>query len=198
MTVIDGHIVISKKTYIWSSRTEEWKQAPYLPSRACRGALVPGSGGSSAFWIGGKFNWKLGENSLISSIFKFRCWSANIDDCHWQLLDQHLKTAREDFVALMIPSELVTCDNAPPNLDQCFHEALFTIADGICDDESNTEPCLFDGGDCCRSEIVDFFCVDCICQNDGLKHSIMTTTQQVTQSKLCDTTFFSRTVFFGT
>ena len=35
--------------------------------------------------------------------------------------------------------------------------------DGYCDDGNNNEGCLFDGGDCCGSDINLDYCTECIC-----------------------------------
>ncbi len=183
---------VYKNTYIWSSNTETWKKGPYLPSRFCCGAAISSWDQSSMFLVGGRFNIKIGQEGLLSTIYKFRCWSSNIGDCHWQLLDQQLKTPRDDFVAIMIPSELVTCGNLSSNLDQCFQEDQMLIGDGICDDKSNIDECFFDGGDCCLTEIVAFFCTDCICQEDSMKRPTKAPTENSlpTFPKTCDLPFY--------
>ncbi len=50
------------------------------------------------------------------------------------------------------------------------------VGDGICDDETNTEECLFDNGDCCEDNIKDRFCDLCICHETGLRHDPTPTT----------------------
>ncbi len=40
------------------------------------------------------------------------------------------------------------------------------IGDGICDDVSNIDRCLFDGGDCCESKKDTLFCSSCTCKID--------------------------------
>ena len=37
------------------------------------------------------------------------------------------------------------------------------IGDGYCNDETNTQQCNFDGGDCCGSCIISDFCTNCSC-----------------------------------
>ena len=37
------------------------------------------------------------------------------------------------------------------------------IGDGICDDESNVYECDFDGGDCCATNSIMDFCLQCQC-----------------------------------
>ncbi len=44
----------------------------------------------------------------------------------------------------------------------------FMIQDGVCDDMTNHEACLFDGGDCCGDYVVTSVCVECICYQNGL------------------------------
>ena len=40
------------------------------------------------------------------------------------------------------------------------------VGDGICDDNTNTPECAFDGGDCCRKDTVKDLCTDCKCHLD--------------------------------
>ncbi len=42
----------------------------------------------------------------------------------------------------------------------------YLIGDGDCNDVTNTERCLFDGGDCCkdRSKKTSDLCLDCNCK----------------------------------
>ena len=46
---------------------------------------------------------------------------------------------------------------------------LFT--NGECDDESNTEECFFDFGDCCKFQIYIGECTNCICHEDNTRHT---------------------------
>ncbi len=39
------------------------------------------------------------------------------------------------------------------------------IGDGLCDDATNVEECLFDGGDCCKADTGYFHCTLCECLN---------------------------------
>ncbi len=132
-----------------------------------------------------------GDDGLLTTIYKFRCWSSSIGDCHWQLLDQELEAPREEFVALMVPSDMIDCEDEVSGLEKCFHENRMLIHDGICDDIANTHDCLFDGGDCCRPEIIAYFCGRCICQDDSEQHPVIITTGMedlITVSKSCDYT----------
>ena len=36
-------------------------------------------------------------------------------------------------------------------------------ADGYCDDINNNEACFFDGGDCCGSNVDEYYCDICQC-----------------------------------
>jgi hypothetical protein len=47
------------------------------------------------------------------------------------------------------------------------------IDDGICDDESNTEPCQYDGGDCCLVDhTITSVCTICLCHETGLYYTL--------------------------
>ena len=46
---------------------------------------------------------------------------------------------------------------------------LFT--NGECDDETNTEECFFDFGDCCKFQIFVGECTNCICHEDNTRHT---------------------------
>ena len=56
------------------------------------------------------------------------------------------------------------------------------INDGYCDDVTNTEECLYDGGDCCLEEISNQFCTTCFCHQDGSYHDSVQTTIYSTTS----------------
>jgi hypothetical protein len=43
------------------------------------------------------------------------------------------------------------------------------IDDGVCDDETNTESCQFDGGDCCLDNGAMTSCTICICHETGIQ-----------------------------
>ncbi len=58
----------------------------------------------------------------------------------------------------------------------------FMMRDGVCDEFTNTEECLFDGGDCCldRSKIDTSMCRDCTCRttvNHGNLRTIFKTSE---------------------
>ena len=48
----------------------------------------------------------------------------------------------------------------------CEIDAPIWIGDGNCDDETNNEDCLFDGGDCCGPNVNKDFCTLCVCYED--------------------------------
>ena len=52
--------------------------------------------------------------------------------------------------------------NHEPELKKCSYYLIDLIADGICDDESNTEECKWDGGDCC-GDVIMAECSACEC-----------------------------------
>ena len=70
------------------------------------------------------------------------------------------------------PSKFQTNTEKPE--DQC--DQIEYVNDGICDDITNVEECDFDGNDCCLDEIVDYFCIDCICHY--LKGNVYTLLQK--------------------
>ena len=54
-------------------------------------------------------------------------------------------------------------NNNPTIFTGCESDNPLWIGDGYCDDETNTEGCNFDGGDCCGSSVNDQYCEECIC-----------------------------------
>jgi hypothetical protein len=40
------------------------------------------------------------------------------------------------------------------------------LGDGFCDDETNTEGCQFDGGDCCGIDTNTVYCTECLCYEE--------------------------------
>ncbi len=49
---------------------------------------------------------------------------------------------------------------------------MLWVEDGFCDDETNTELCDFDGGDCCMDQIIDNYCLECLCHETGEKQLV--------------------------
>ena len=47
-----------------------------------------------------------GNGDFQSSLHRLTCQN---QDCEWKTMSQQLKVAREDFVAMLIPDELVDC-----------------------------------------------------------------------------------------
>ena len=47
-----------------------------------------------------------GEFPQSSSLYRLTCQN---QDCEWKTMSQQLKVARFDFVAILIPDELVDC-----------------------------------------------------------------------------------------
>ncbi len=65
---------------------------------------------------------------------------------------------RDTFVETTIKSRL-----SPEGLETCGADS-FMLRDAICDEATNTEICLFDGGECCREGKVRDQCKDCSCR----------------------------------
>ncbi len=52
----------------------------------------------------------------------------------------------------------------PETKHECSHSS-FLLNDGVCDRDTNTELCIYDGGDCCLENKVTDLCQDeCICK----------------------------------
>ena len=59
--------------------------------------------------------------------------------------------------------------------------------DGSCDDQNNNEACLFDGGDCCGSNVDTYYCNECLCLEVGGGGSGgITTPSGTTNSRGCN------------
>ena len=100
------------------------------------------------FLFGGTEQW-----SKNSEIYQFSC-SSGI--CSWTTINQSLNVARSNLVAIPVPDSF--CTVMPPcNGNQAW------IADGYCDDINNDNSCNFDGGDCCGSNVITYYCSECLC-----------------------------------
>jgi hypothetical protein len=59
-------------------------------------------------------------------------------------------------------------------LNDCFAFEVGCLGDktvvgnGYCDDQTNTEACNFDGGDCCLSQMYFTYCDFCFCHETGI------------------------------
>jgi hypothetical protein len=66
-------------------------------------------------------------------------------------------------------------DNLWRFLNDCFAFELGCLGDNkqvgdwYCDDETNTEACNFDGGDCCSGQSYYINCVLCYCHETGMR-----------------------------
>ena len=49
----------------------------------------------------------------------------------------------------------------------CHCQNSSLVANGFCNNETNTFECNFDGGDCCVNVNADY-CTDCLCIGDGV------------------------------
>ncbi len=179
----DQRATVVDNTFVWNSVSGEWREGPLLPMKLCCGSMVSSSDGGSAFLIGGKFHLEAGP---VKSIYKFRCWADNVEECHWHLMSQKLEVAREGFTSIMVPTELTTCGfKEEETLTSCFQDHILLVGDGFCDDSSNTEECLYDGNDCCQTAASTDFCQDCICHKSENVVIEVTTPELLTASKDC-------------
>ncbi len=177
---------VSKDTWVLQLSNMEWLQGPALPQKVCFGAMVASSDGKSIFMLGGKHS-EIASESL-TTVFKFRCHNKQLDTCQWHQMEQRLKYPRHTFLAFRIPLEQTPCDDVKIDEGEdnlCFHEHLFMVGDGFCDDVTNSILCRYDGGDCCFAAIDDHFCTSCICHEDNEKHDVWTSTTQISLSKDC-------------
>ena len=93
------------------------------------------------------------------------CWSLPVFSqfLHWQIADQkwfRLKSFRA--------KSLGPASQASPVFSQIMHlfsdcENYALVANGYCNDETNNEACIYDGGDCCGACINKDHCSDCLC-----------------------------------
>ena len=44
------------------------------------------------------------------------------------------------------------------------------VGNGYCNDNANNEYCDYDGNDCCLPIILDDYCEECLCHEDGKRH----------------------------
>ena len=57
------------------------------------------------------------------------------------------------------------------SLEKC-PSPTYKHGDGFCDDNMNIPECDFDGQDCCRDKIIDYFCKECLCIHSGCEWTI--------------------------
>ena len=63
----------------------------------------------------------------------------------------------------------------------------FQIGDHFCDDECNKESFDYDGGDCCTTSIVDTFCINCLCLEEGNRRpSVFCSNSLMIGDGICD------------
>ena len=70
------------------------------------------------------------------------------------------------FVVLQGSSKWLQVKNGLENKSsssQCGSES-FMLRDGVCDEATNIEECLFDGGDCCLAKRNEELCRNCTCK----------------------------------
>ena len=77
----------------------------------------------------------------------------------FSVLSQHSTTRKDEI-------ECVT------SLDNCPHQH-YKHGDGFCDDDMNIPECDYDGQDCCRESVIDYFCIDCRCYESGCEGNIL-------------------------
>ncbi len=72
----------------------------------------------------------------------------------------------------------------------------FMMRDGVCDEFTNKEECLFDGGDCCldRSKIDTSMCRDCTCKTTVDHGNLQTIFKASEVMRLLDPLDFQRSI----
>ena len=89
------------------------------------------------------------NNNVICSYDGGDCCGSNIDTSNCSHCDKCLKF--KEF----------------PNIPYDGHCPNYAkIEDGLCQDENNVELCMFDGGDCCLSEVDTTQCSECQCHTE--------------------------------
>ena len=74
--------------------------------------------------------------------------------------------------------------NISEYISVCSNDLVDFLGDGYCDDEANTEACLYDKGDCCDvHSISQSLCIECFCYAD-LPSLLGSITQQCTANFL--------------
>ncbi len=89
-----------KSTEVWSPIIGKWVRGPDFPAPISLSEIVTTSGSASMFLIGGR-----DDNGFI---YKLDC-SLPLNSWTWEKLEQTLKTPRDDFVAMMVPSNVTNC-----------------------------------------------------------------------------------------
>ena len=126
------------------------------------------------------------DSGYISAIYHFKC-SSGI--CSWATLDQALKFARGEIVAIPVPDSFclevgddttLSATSTTTTLSGACTQ--YWIGDAHCDDINNNVECNFDGGDCCGANVNTDYCSVCLCLEGGGGESGGTTTSPITTS----------------
>ena len=86
------------------------------------------------------------------SNFKSQTWPSKTND---QMISQASRVSAIFNLLVLAPTVTASC------IKTC--DDLTGWRDGFCDDENNNCGCGWDGGDCCRTDSDNAFCLDCLC-----------------------------------
>ncbi len=79
------------------------------------------------------------------------------------LIVQKLWTVKKDYFVLLFAEVVVRAPKATNVFSGCGANS-FMIRDGVCDEITNVERCLYDGGDCCKEDKSTDLCKVCTCK----------------------------------
>ena len=157
---------------------------PALPKALTGHSLLEIQG--DIFSFGGE-NGHTGNWNYNPAIYQLSC-SSGI--CSWATLDQGLKFAREDAVAIPVPDSfcLEVGDDTTLSATSTTTTTVSVscnqqwMGDNYCDDINNNRDCTYDGGDCCGANVQTDYCLACLCLEGGGGESGGTTTSSITTS----------------
>ncbi len=111
---------------------------------------------------------------------------------HWVNLSQGLKCLfffeiQTEHALIFVANKSVTRPEVRERDDSRCSANSFMIGDGVCDEATNTEECLFDGNDCCLENKNTDLCQDCFCrlEREHYSHGCSTLSNRFMSLSVC-------------
>ncbi len=97
----DGHQFLDT-TELWADDSEKWVKGPDMPVKISGPSSMVSADGNHFIMVGGE---SLHYQELYE-IYKLQCFNLN---CEWEKMPHELNVARQESVAMLIPSNMTRC-----------------------------------------------------------------------------------------